>query len=321
MNSPTGLGPFESIRPDCPDDLFLVCASYEPRSTAVVENLASDYRADTALIYVNKEFLEGPSGTKTQEAMNRMKELLSSHCDKVLIAKGSWLDPKLQLNALKEALGEIESAQNSEEGFVTLDSTTFNRESLIVASTLVAKLFRLCNNRVYYTSPQSHGKWLSRGFRFIRNIMGYSGVQRPEQHTVLVVLSGFESDRTLRLIEEHEPAKVLLGIGNPPSGPDFLSRNELEQRLILARQDVERFDFPVDSTSGCVQCLHELLNGYLGSTNIVIAPMSVKLSTLACMLVAQRYPEIQLSYSLPGEYNTENYSDGVRRIYSEELTF
>jgi hypothetical protein len=154
----------------------------------------------------------------------------------------------------------------------------------------------------------------------IRNIMGFAGTQLPALPTVLVILSGFEPERTTRVIEEHEPSKVLLGIGNPPTDKSFLERNVKEQqKLILARQDVERFDFPADSVVACASRLEEIIAKYVGAYNIIIAPMSTKVSTLAAMIVAEHHSDIQLTYCLPGEYNVDSYSKGVKMVLSEEL--
>jgi len=149
--------------------------------------------------------------------------------------------------------------------------------------------------------------------------MGFSGIQDPNRQSVLVVLSGFEPERTLKLIEEHEPARVLLGIGNPPTDQRFLERNKTEQKLVLARQDVQRFDFPADDVIECESVLSNLIKPLIPRFNVVLAPMSTKLSTLSAFLVATRYPELQLTYALPGEYNLNSYSSGAKAIYSLEF--
>ena len=87
----------------------------------------------------------------------------------------------------------------------------------------------------------------------------------------------------------------------------------------MARQDVERFKFPANSVNECVLCLESLISSHMDSGNVIIAPMSTKLSTVAAMIVAERHPSIQLTYCLPGEYNTESYSEGVKCILIEDI--
>jgi len=287
-------GGLRTVRSGLSDDLFLVCASYEPRTVAVAESLATKYRSKRAIIYVNKEFLEGPGKDKTKSNIDRLKEILSEHCDVVNLKEGSWLDAKTQLIILRDVLTPKESEQPLEA--VTLDITTFNREALITAAVLLRMNFPKSKIRAVYVSPKDHGKWLSRGFRDIRNVMGFGGIQQASRPTILAVLSGFEPERTLKIIEEHEPTKVLLGVGSPPTAPKFLERNINEQKLILARQEVEEFSFPANNIEDCWKCLENVLKPYLGKYNVILAPMSTKLSTLAALLISMHHPEIQITY-------------------------
>jgi hypothetical protein len=237
-------GGIRTIKPTSADDLFLTSASYEPRTSCVAECLSEDYRSKRAIVYVNKEFLVSPDG-RTRAALELRRELLSHHSDFTSVAEGSWWDAKIQLGALSSALSS-QNLANSEGLAITFDITTFNREALLVATALLYSRFPHAKIRALYVSPSNMGDWLSRGFRKVRNVMGFSGNQDPNRPNALVILSGFEPERTLKIIEEHEPMRVLLGIGNPPTRPSFLERNVADQRLILARQTVESFEFPTN---------------------------------------------------------------------------
>lgn len=312
-----GVSPVPPISAGLPDGLLLLAASYEERCGAVLHNLSSEYRARRILIYVNTEFLGGIAGEQVTTNLTEMAALAKDRSDSVEVVQGSWLDSNSQLKALRVHLGSCAEGQFDS---ATVDATTFTRESLIVACALLRNLRPEPQIRIAYASPLKHGDWLSRHYRLVRNIMGFPGVQRPALPTVLIILSGFEQERAGHLIEEHEPARVFLGIGNPPVSEDFLQRNLTEQKLILARQGIERFEFPTNSIQACVEALEATAGPLMARHNVVLAPMSTKLSSLACMIFAERHPEVQLSYCLPGEYNTQSYSSGVRQIFLEELT-
>lgn len=301
-----------------PDDMYLVSASYEDRTLTVAQSLAADYKATRGVIYVNEELLADSQGDRVRPHLEELKQILLSHCDAIDLVEGSWLDPKRQLLALRRAL--VTSGYEPMQDFaVTIDTTTFNRESLLTAVALLRNHFPASKIRVSYTSPQKHGEWLSQGYRNVRNVMSFAGIQQSSLPTLLVVLSGFEPERTLKLIEEHEPSKVLLGIGDPPTNQQFLQRNLDDQKLILARQEVEKFSFSASDMLLCRDSLETLLQPYLKSHNIALAPMSTKLSTLAVFLVAEAHPEIQVTYCVPGEYNTESYSSGADSVFVGEL--
>ena len=312
-------GGIRTVFEDRPDDLFLVCASYEPRSTTVTETLAKDYRAKLGIIYCNKEFFENRSKSQFEANFEVLKAGFQQHCDEVLEVIGSWLDPKVQFLAVREALQPNEKSSRLSARAASIDITTFNREALLTTLVLLRDNYPNAEVRSLYVTPKEHGEWLSRGFREVRSVIGFPGILNPISPTLLVVLSGFEPERTVKTIEEYEPTKVLLGIGDPSTKSVFLERNVEEQKLVLSRQEVEEFKFPVDNMKECQDILLDLLIPYVGSHNIILAPMSTKPSTVACLLVAEGHPEIQVAYCVPGEYNIDDYSWGAEEIIIDEI--
>jgi len=303
-----------TVRPGVADDLYVVCASYEPRAVVVSGILGTTYRARTGVIYVNREFEDGPGGNMTRASIQTLHARLRACCDTVSLARGSWLDAREQIRALADAFttGPVNS--------VSLDVTTFNRESLLHAVGMLRMRFPACQLRVIYASPAKYGDWLSRGFIGIRNIMGLGCVQHASWPTLLVVLSGFEPERTQRAIEEYEPELVLLGIGDPPTSSAFLDRNVQEQcRFTFDKQNLEVFTFPADSAAGTRDQLQALTDRFMSTHNVVLVPQSTKLSTLGSYLFAEQHPEVQVSYCIPAEYNTAGYSEGVGDLFEERL--
>jgi hypothetical protein len=307
-------GGLSTIRKTIPDDLLFVCASFEPRTSTVTECLGESYRAKNGVLYHNSSEV----GSEVVKNLEKMKGLLQLKCDKVNVVEGSLNDPVKQFTAIKNAILNIEPSTSLNA--ITIDSTTFNREALLVAMALLRTNYPSSTIRILYVSPSKHGEWLSRGFREVRSVIGFPGILRTNQPTVLVILSGFEPDRVTKIVEEHGPDKVLLGFGNPPTEPSFLERNiEEQKKAIFSKQDVEKFEFPANSIKECHNYLETLLKDRLPSHNIILAPMSTKLSTLGAFLTVEAHPEIQLTYCVPGEYNTQNYSQGARSIFIETI--
>ena len=228
--SATVLHEIHTVCPDAPDDVLLFCASYEPRTTAIANLLVPTYRCKVGLLYVNEEFLDGPAAPATKANLAQLQTMLQKRCDIVYVQTGSWLVAEKQLESLRHLVRQAVSHVGASASAVSVDTTTFTRESLLVACALLRQQFPAGRFRMLYSSPKKHGKWLSHGFRCVRNVIGFAGIQLPARSTVLIVLSGFEGDRTLRLIEEHEPYKILLGLGNPPTAESFFERNEEEIR-------------------------------------------------------------------------------------------
>lgn len=299
------------------DSIYMACASFEGRSLALPACLAADYRAESTVLYVNREFLQGPSADQTNSSLLGLERAFESRSPVVMKAPGSWLDPVEQLRVIRESLQDC--AKRHAVRTITLDATTFNREALLVTLGIMRTHFEDARIRIVYASPRAHGTWLSRGYRKVRSVIGFSGIQLAGRRNALVVLSGFEAERTIKIIEEQEPSRVLLGIGDPPTVPDFLERNISEHNLVLSRADVQRFGFPANSIHSCLAALEPMVLELLTEYNVILAPMSTKLSTIAVFSLAQKYPDFQVTYCLPGEYNYADYSVGVSRIFVEDL--
>ena len=300
-----------------PDDIFLSCASYEPRTTAVARSLSKSYKCKFGLIYYNREFLTEHPGGPAEKNFGVLKAKLEEHCEVVESIDGSWSDARDQFLSLRSAL-QREGAIGDKPK-VTLDTTTFNREALIVSLAILRDTYPQAKIRLIYVSPAQHGEWLSRGFHEVRSVVGFPGIQLANRQTVLAVLSGFEPDRVNKIIEEHEPSVVFLGIGSPPTNEEFLNRNLLEQRELSLRSDVVNFQFPANNVGDCLASLELELGPQVTSSNLVLAPMSTKLSTIAAYLFAELHTEVQLAYCLPGEYNTDSYSSGAKDLFIYEL--
>lgn len=309
-------GGIASIDPQRPDDLYIVAATFEPRGTALSRALAVGYRARTSFIYVNRDLDSTSAANIIEAAVQQLRGDLQTRSDSSDIIEGSWADARKQVESLAEAFSRVDI---DEPATITIDITTFNREALIVCLALLRSRFPSARIRALYVSPGSHGPWLSRGFRNVRSIVGFAGVQQPSRPTLLMALSGFEGDRTVKLIEEYEPSRVLLGLGDPPTLPNFLERNISEHKLVLSRTDVEEFRFPANNVAECDAVLERKITSLLDSYNVVISPMSTKLSTVAAFQVASRHSDVQLAYSLPGEYNWSDYSQGTSHVFIEEL--
>ena len=311
-------GVIENPAPGRPDELIVLCASYEERALTMVQCLSESYKARRAVVYVNEEFLVGARGAPVRKSAYQLVEHVARHCERVDVAEGSLYDPHKQLDALRSNLWLDET--HDHQCAVTIDTTTFNREALIVCCALLKANIRSMAIQAVYVSPIRHGSWLSRGFRSVRNVIGFSGIYDSTQPATLVVLTGFEPERVSKIIEEHEPYRVLLGVGDPPTSPSFLSRNLAEQELILARQNVEEFRFPTTDVKECLKRLKEVTAPFLLDSNVIIAPMSTKMSTLAVWQLAEMCPEIQITYCVPGEYNIVGYSSGSHSVFVDRVS-
>lgn len=302
----------QSIDADTADDLYLTSAGFEERTLTASQSLDADYRAEWGLIYVNSEYFDRANSKRTKAHLRELQDNLEPHCEKVDVIMGSWLEADKQLYSIREG---FEDLNGRDELNITVDVTSFNREALLVCFNILYSISDNISSRILYTSPKEYGEWLTKGHRLVRNVIGFAGIQDSNKPTLLIVLSGFEQDRTLNTIEEIEPAKVLLGTGDPPVKEQFLDKNRQQQELVYSRQNIERFQFPADSIEKSYQKVHQLLSENTSEYNIVLCPMSTKLSTLGVWRAARQFQEVQLIYTIPAQYNLDGYSSGSDNLH------
>lgn len=198
---------------------------------------------------------------------------------------------------------------------VVIDITTFTREVLLVLIKVLS-LEKFKDSFLVdfvYTPSESYPEWLSKGVRDIRSIFGYSGLHLPSKKLMLIVLNGFEVERTKEIIDSFEPNKILLG---KPSESDSINK-ELglagSEKFELIKNQYhsiisEKFEFSCKDVLKTKNVLKELVGKYQEEFNIVISPLNNKISTIAVALLGIENENIQVCYASANQYNIKSYS-------------
>lgn len=326
----TNQGGLFTILENISDDVFITSVSFEDRCLALEKYISSNYSVKLAIIVFNGELVNDSDNnsehlyvdecrTLVQKNLEKIEEHLGKCSMKIINEESSSLDTVKQINIIKKICEQIQDSSDNETINITIDITSFNRDQLITLLYYMRSTMPNSNIRIIYISPIKHGEWLTKGFRDIRNVIGFPGIHRSSLPTALVVLSGFEPDRVLMLIDEHEPSKVLLGFGDPPIKEMFLDLNVSKQKFVLDKQSVENFLFPADQILGCMANLIKVFEELHDYYNIILAPMSTKLSVIASFLATENSPDIQITYCVPSEYNYKLYSSGIEDVFVEML--
>ncbi|WP_354201486.1 hypothetical protein [Bradyrhizobium sp. JR4.1] len=235
-------------------------------------------------------------------------------------------DPMLGLDHLHEALAAI---IDGEAKTVVIDSTTFTHEGLLILLRLLASCLREGDAiHIAYTPAADYAlgsnaadKWLSRGLREIRSVLGFPGLMVPARDLHLIVLVGFEVERARMLIDSCEPDIVSLGSGRDAtdSGKAHLPRNtESLRSLSVLYPNFLKFEFSSVDPIETEQALSRQVGLFPGK-NTIIAPMNTKLSTIGAAVLAMKQREVQLCYAPAMTYNTPAYSSPCDFCYVTRL--
>ena len=290
-----------------PIDAFICCASFEERSKSIATylNVKSVRRS---WIFINQDYQE----LSAENAQVLTDLFIGKHT----LVRLDTRDPLLTADRISSSLLELRS--NGVDKRIVIDITAFTRESLLILLKFLfdgldqgyTVEFLYSNASEYSVGDASDKKWLSKGNREIRSVMGYPGVLVPSKQCHLIVLVGFENERALSLIDECEPSRISLGIANElewATTPHQTTNVARLHRLINVVGAVEQFKFLGYDAGGTKKKLEGIIERVKGY-NTVIAPMNTKISTLGAAMVALENESVQICYAQANIYNVLNYS-------------
>jgi hypothetical protein len=303
-------------------DIFVSCSSFEERCF-VIPKLALDFEVKNRIVFYNSNEVEAIK-------MNAQK-LSLLEAEKTDLVPLSSHDPIQNYLSINELFDEL-ILKNDKKPNILIDTTTFTHETLLV----LLKILELKNNdlgeiRICYVGakeystnmPNDGDKWLSKGVDEIRTILGFPGFTDPTKKNHLIVLFGFEFERTRRIIEEYEFNVITLGFGDDPIQDNHMKINyERHRKLLIEHPEAREFKFSLRDPEQTKKQLLDYVNSEgLEEFNTVVAPLNNKLSTIGAGLAALVNENIQLAYAKATIYNTSGYSEPNDDIYYCKINF
>lgn len=197
---------------------------------------------------------------------------------------------------------------------VVVDVTAFSREILLM-------LIKVLTNEIFQSkielnlvhSPvdnycENDTLWLTKGVREIRPVFGYSGLMTPSKKLLLIVLNGFEDERTETIIDSFEPNALILG--NPSLKGSINSNlktlvddkySKIKSKFLgILKKEIEFSCIDIQPT---IDILLKVNEEFKDEYNIVISPLNNKTSTVAVAITAILQDDIQVSYASANQYN------------------
>lgn len=289
-------------------DYFITSASYEERCLKVADeikkinptnsivccNTANDYNKE------NLAYLKNLFGY-TFTLLELQADNPSSNNDNLLV--------------------KIISIATQNPKLIVVDITTFTHETLLILFRLLTlilpaatavKFVYLEASEYSWNIQKDEDKWLSKGIGEIRSIIGYPGLFNPSKGTHLIVLVGFEADRTIKLIEKYDSTIVSLGLGvkksaNPTNKSIIELARRKHQELVTQFPHVQVFDFCLESPDETREAIEKQIALH-PNNNVIVATMNNKVSTIGAGMLGIDKFEIQLCYVKANQYNTGFYS-------------
>ena len=269
-------------------DVFIAFCGFEKRCLSVIKNLQLS-KINKALIFMNTE-----SCTESRENLVCFKNTLETKMDLISIDLFNPID------VADNMLGSIRRLCNGiDKPHLFVDITSFTHEALLIFLAMSQLYFQNAvieyaySNASIYASElnDTDEKWLSRGIREVRSILGYAGDIKPLSPEELIITYNDASGST-----------------DQTNGDANLVHASLLKDLAAFYQNPKQFIVPSNNPFEAARKLEEIVSSIPPSKNIIIAPMNNKLATFGAGLVALKRPDIQLCYAPAIYYNTSCYS-------------
>ncbi|MCU0118925.1 hypothetical protein N8H74_11720 [Pseudomonas sp. B2M1-30] len=213
---------------------------------------------------------------------------------------------------------------------IVVDITSLSHEMLVAFMGLLQSKNLLKGTTLLYTGADEYSfntskdqKWLSRGVVDIRSILGFPGTMLPSKKLHLIIMVGFETERSTEVINRYEPSRLTIAYGakdHSVSEEHHLTNLGFAQNILNNFLENPRsIDSPHNLEFSCTDPFFtkSSLESYISqfpNENIVICPLNTKISTVGAALAALEMPDIQICYAQPAEYNILGYASPGKEI-------
>ncbi len=287
-------------------NVIIVCPSWEDRSFLGFQQDCNEIKADKVI------------ALRKERPINELEisdciDKITTFCTQQAIAYKEliWKDDPIENNVLlKSCMEELES-----DRVVHIDITTMPRDMIW---TLLFFLNQ-CPNQViirYYQPKSYHETWLSKEPYSPRLLLKHSGIIELGKPQCVVIVTGFDEERTRQIVSKFEPQKVILCVQKGEQY-DNIQRNEASRHESICRSvgvtDVSLVEMDCYETDFGENAIDKILSS-LSNYNVIIASFGPKPSAIGVYKAYQRHTEVALCYVPCKDYN-KDYCHGIGDLF------
>jgi hypothetical protein len=296
------------------DEVFVACASFEDRTTAVASKLSPDYRISTSFVF---KYDEKDRTALRDQNFERLVNSLVPHSENVLPIVCDHHDPLDGISKIHDLCKAKRIALHSRS--ITIDITTFTKQYLLVLLKFIEKQAPK-STRLFYTEPEDYAvKWdkpLSYGLIDIVSVPSYGGHFSVEKESLLILMLGYEGDRAYAIWERFTPHKTIVAVGRPSFKDYWEGRVEEFNRKLVSKlpRDAVCYFHTLDPFE-VSKNLDNLIERHSDRFNICVSPLGPKPQVVGCYLSVRRHPDVQIVYAIPKFHEEEYFSKRIGRLW------
>lgn len=289
------------------NNVLVLCPNWEDRSWL-------GFKSDCEELNLNRIIAIKKYNLTNESLINSSIKQVRDYCfsNQINYSEFEWSDDPVNIYELINSL--IDDISN--EDIFHLDITTMPRD--IIWTLLFA--FNQCNNHVnirYYQPESYDGNWLSKEPFSPRLLLKHSGLIELGKQTCVVIITGFDLDRTKLIVSKFEPQKVIL-CSQTGSQHNNETRNSKSIHEKVCRDigitDVEHEEIDSYADDFGQKAISRIIERLTPTYNVILTSLGPKPSAVAAYLTYIEYPMIALCYVPCREYN-KDYSKGIRQLY------
>lgn len=284
---------------------LITLASWEDRFYLGFEKTLKESKPAKVLMFYYAEYEQ-----RTDANRKKVKAFCKKHGITVLEARIYFEFPDRTWLIIRELLGK----EKIDAKKVLIDITTMPRDAIYAILSFL-QYYGADVNYVYYRPKKYNSDWLSRDPGQPRLVFKHSGIARLGCKTVLVIMTGFDAERTDQLINYFEPDIAFLGFQKGKQFENYKQNIKRHKEFLVrwkAKTTVNIFSLDAYSKDHGYKILENKIKKYLDDSNIIVSSLGPKPSAVALYRLCKKKPTIAIAYVPSREFNLD-YSQGLGR--------
>lgn len=275
-------------------DIGIFSCGYEKRSKFYAEKLKKDLFKQVVLLGFDTH-KDHPTRIKNEEIFQNIYD-----ADVVIIPSN---DSSSIIRIVSDALSSVD---NPKKCRVFVDYSSMSRTwytSLLFLFKFIKLKKEINIECVFaYVGGIYSDKSVHRTIRDIYSLPGCEGVPRVTKGVLALLGLGYDSLAMASVLDQLTPSKVIAFYAKDANIKGAPPRVIEENKSLLNTMNIQSLQLDYLDIEGVFKALSEIVIPYIDEWSINIIPLGPKTHTLACILLAQRFPEISCLY-IDGEAN------------------
>lgn len=300
----------ENIRKNVPDDVFIICGSFEERFLGIPKKF-KEYSPKYFILF---KFIE--ENSVRERRIKEMHDILnineiSENLCVIKVEHGKSFQAIIEFHNFM-----LKNKIYMRESYVTVDITTFTKHLLLNLMFYLVYILSVKTLRMFYTLPERYASpdegWLSFGIKNIHIPPFYWNDWSSIKDNLLIILLGFEEMRAWSLVDNFSADLNWLFVTSPGSKPKWDKYCENYNASLLKGMPFIDTISAINPNDVSITLSKYLKKDIIDNYNIFLSPLSTKPQLIGVIKFLAKNPNIPINIvTTTVEHNTPYYSRGI----------